>query len=254
MLAALRTARLITSTKVRENDWQSEVEHRYEFARFLAEIPQDFRQIAQVREKRNLVRTHLKTFYKFLPKEHEVDTVLERITNLAFFIEKGRDAVENKAAQHQFKREQWEVRKRCELCGFEFKSIQDSTVDHVVPLSLGGSERSVNWQLTCALCNIQKQEYWGISDLSRLVSLRGCQGNFFGLSERNVIEQLRAKSNPTRYWVLERDDRKCSSCGASAKDEKLHVARRENDFLLTIDNLTVYCTDCVRKRKLHHSE
>src|SRR6266404_8657165 len=99
MLTALRDAKLITSTKVRENDWQNEGNHRGEFARFLAEIPQDFKTIARLREKRDLVRTHLKAFYKFSPKDHEVDTVLERITNLAFYIEKGKDAVENIAAQ-----------------------------------------------------------------------------------------------------------------------------------------------------------
>jgi 5-methylcytosine-specific restriction endonuclease McrA len=254
MLTLLRNEKLITSTKVREVDWQNEVTHRGEFARFLAEIPQDFKTIARLREKKDLVRNHLKTFYKFSPKDEEVDTVLERITNLAFYIEKGKEAVENKASQHQFKRDQWQVHQRCALCGFGFTSIQDATLDHIVPLSLGGAERSANWQLTCALCNIQKQEYWGISDLSRLASLRGCQGNFFRLTEQDIIGQLRAKANPTRYWVLERDNRMCSTCEVSAKVEKLHIARREKDFLLTIDNLTIYCFDCVKKTKLHYSE
>jgi 5-methylcytosine-specific restriction endonuclease McrA len=254
MLTALRNAKLVTTTKVRDNDWQNEIDHRGEFARFLAEIPHDFKAIARLREKRELVRNHLRSFYKFSPKDEEVDTVLERITNLAFYIEKGKEAVENIAAQHQFKREQWQIRERCELCGFKFSSLQDTTLDHIVPLSLGGAEKPSNWQLACSLCNIQKQEYWGISDLSRLASLRGCQGNFFRLTEENVIGQLRSKANPTRYWVLERDNRMCSECGVAAKHEKLYIARRERDFLLTIDNLTVYCLDCVKKAKLHYCE
>jgi|SRR5665213_1936218 len=252
MLTALRSARLITATKVRDTDWKNENEHRSEFMRFLREIPQDFRVIARHRQKREMVKTHLESFYMRLPQEHEVETVLERITNLASLMEGGRAAVEDKTAQSQYKCQHWQTCKRCEICGHEFIDLRDVTLDHVVPLSLGGSEKDSNWQLTCTLCNTQKQEYWGVSDLSRLASIRGCssQGNFFNLTEVAVIEQLKSKSNPTRYWVLERENRTCAWCGFSARDTQLYVAPRESGFLLTIDNLTTYCFDCTKKHKV----
>jgi 5-methylcytosine-specific restriction endonuclease McrA len=255
MLTSLRSAKLITSTRIRDNDWQNEAEHRSEFARFLREIPQDFRIIARHKDKRELVKGHLKTFYMRLPQEHEVNTVLERITNLASLMEVGRNSFENKAGQYKFKSEHWEDSRRCEICGREFSSFNDVTLDHIVPLSLGGSEREDNWQLTCTLCNSQKQEYWGISDLSRLVSLKSCQGdlaNFFKLSATTVIDQLMLKGNPTRYWIFERDFRKCSCCKATAKETKLCIVPRENGFLPVIDALVTSCLDCATKNKLPH--
>jgi 5-methylcytosine-specific restriction endonuclease McrA len=230
MLTALRSARLITVTRVRDSDWQSENEHRSEFMRFLREIPQDFRVIARDGQKREIVKTHLKNFYMRLPQEHEVETVLERITNLASLMEGGRAAVEDKAAQSQFKCQQWQTRKRCEICGHVFSGLQEVTLDHIVPLSLGGSEKASNWQLTCTLCNAQKQEYWGVSDISRLASMRACatNDNFFKLTPPAVIAQLKSK----------------------ARETQLYVAPREAGFLLTIDNLTTYCVDCTKKYKV----
>jgi 5-methylcytosine-specific restriction endonuclease McrA len=252
MITALRNTKLITSTKVRDGDWKTELEHRSEFARFLREIPDGFQNIARHPQKREIVRNHLKTFYMALPREREVDTVLERITNIASLAALGRDAIEKKALQHNFKREQWQTRKRCALCGYEFLSFPEVTLDHIIPLSLGGSEKADNWQLTCALCNIQKQEYWGVADLSRSQSLRGSQGNanFFALADAQVLDNLKLKNNPTRYWVLERDSRKCSCCGLPAAESQLYVGPRENGFLLVIDNLASYCQDCSKRNKV----
>jgi 5-methylcytosine-specific restriction endonuclease McrA len=252
MLNILSQMSLITSTAVRDINWETEVAHRGAFVRFLREIPEDFRSIALHRDKRQLVRTHLKGFYMRLPRDQEVDIVLERITNLAFLMERGREAMENKSGQHKFKSEQWQIRKRCEICGHEFTNLQEVTLDHIVPLALGAPEREANWQLACGLCNVQKQEYWGVSDLSRLSSLRGCEGNFFVLELNKAISQLRLKKNPTRYWVLERDNRKCAQCESSSKEAKLCVARREVGFLPTVDNLTAYCTVCADSLRIDY--
>ena len=251
MIATLRNAKLITSTRVREVDWKAELQHRGEFARFLREIPMGFRSVARHPQKRELIREHLKTMYMGLPRDREVDIVLERITNIAALVELGRDAIENKAAQHNFKRNEWQKQKRCAICGYEFVSLDDVTLDHIIPLSLGGAERQGNWQLTCSLCNHQKQDYWGASDFSRSQSLRATQGdsNFFSLNWTAALDNLKLKGNPTRYWVLERDGRSCSGCGLTAAHSQLYVGPRESGFLLVIDNLATFCLDCSKKLK-----
>ena len=252
MLTPLRTARLITTTKVTDDDWNVETEHRVAFVRFLREIPEGFQHIAIDPKKREIVKSHLKRFYMAMPQDREVDTVLERITNLSSIMKLGRDAVENKSGQHKFKSEQWQKRERCELCGYKFSDLQDVTLDHIVPLSLGGSEKADNWQLTCSLCNKQKSEYWGIADLSRSVSFRCCQGDgsFFKLPKTTVLDHLKRMNNPTRYWVIERDNRKCSECDTPATATHLFIAPRNEGFLLTIDNLATYCFDCLKQKKL----
>src|SRR5262249_8162250 len=115
-----------------------------------------------------------------------------------------------------------------------------------------GPDKEVNWQLTCSLCNSQKQEYWGASDLSRCQSLRISQANanFFALSGVQVLDNLKIRSNPTRYWVLERDDRKCFACGTVAAESSLFVGPREKGFLLVIDNLSPYCAECAHQRRI----
>jgi 5-methylcytosine-specific restriction endonuclease McrA len=250
MLTLLRSTNLITSTEATMPDWEFELEYRQAFARFLAEIPSNFQMIATHRDKRDLVRKHLLTLYKFKPKAHEVETVLERVTNLALFVQQGREKIEDKASQSTFKSENWDNPGRCEICGVKFLSRNEVTIEHVIPLSLGGPDKKSNWQLACSLCNVQKDDFWGISDMSRLGSIRKVQGNFFGLPVQALMQQLRSKANPTRYWILERDGRQCTDCGASAKSEKLYVGPRNSNCLLTIENLTTYCADCRKKKKI----
>ena len=256
MLLPLQTARLITTTKVTDGDLKVETEHRVAFVRFLREIPEGFQNIANNPKKRELVKSHLKKFYMAMPQEKEVDIVLERITNLSSIMNLGREAVENKSGQHIFKSERWQKRERCELCGYKFTALQEVTLDHIIPLSLGGSEKADNWQLTCSLCNNQKKEYWGVSDLSRSVAFRCCQGNgnFFDLPHSKVLDCLKLKGNPTRYWVIERDKRMCVECDATATENQLFIAPKDVGFLLTIDNLATYCFDCVKQKKLPYCD
>jgi len=266
MLTELRNAGLINnSTRVNLGDWNFkrgdlgvwnyELEHRVEFARFLKEIPDGFHQLANKGNKRDLVRDHLKKFYMGMPKESEVDAVLERIINLVAFLRDGR-AFEDKVGQSNFKRDNWAIIKRCELCGHKFTDQNDVSLDHIIPLSLGGADKEKNWQLTCWLCNQQKEGYWGVADLSRIESIRSVQGKFLGLNASQIIPQLSVGSNPTRYWVFERDKRRCSSpdCEASAKSEKLCIACREICFLPTTDNLASYCIGCAKRTKRTYCE
>ena len=44
---------------------------------------------------------------------------------------------------------------KCNGCGFKFP-IRDMTVDHIRPLSKGGSDEPYNLQLLCGPCNLLK--------------------------------------------------------------------------------------------------
>jgi hypothetical protein len=261
MLTKLRQTRLINGAtgvclddwdRIRRDQgvWNTEVEQKVEFLRFLKEIPANFLELATSGEKHELVKKHMLTFYMGTPKDYEVETVIERITNLAQYVKLGRDNVENKTGQGKFKSDNWKTVKRCEICGAEFANYDEVSLDHIIPLSLGGAERKDNWQLTCKLCNQQKMQFWGIADISRVESSRYSQGKFLGLKSNQLITQLATNSNPTRYWIFERDSRRCSidGCLATAKTEKLYISYKKSNHLPTIDNLASFCIDCLPER------
>jgi hypothetical protein len=254
MLAALQSARLLTQTKHCEHEWGSETDGRLQLIRYLREIPADFRSIAQDRDKKSRVLAHLKRFYMRLPKDHEVEIVLERILNLAQYVDGGRESVEDKSAQNAYKREHWEGSPRCSICGLLFRSLDAVYLDHILPLAMGGADTKPNWQLTCKLCNDQKKQYWGAGDMSRTVGIESFQGQFFSLEVQGVMDQLRRERNTCRYWVLERDCRKCFCCGHTSAETKLCVAPRGNNSVLTVDNLMVYCCDCAKDKKVTYCE
>src|ERR1019366_4777297 len=167
----------------------------------------------------------------------------------------GREGCEDKTRRTAFKNGNWKAVERCAICGHKFADVQDVSLDHIVPLAFGGAEREDNWQLTCKLCNQQKASYWGAADISRSHCL-ATENGFFRLAPQQIIDQLRQPSNPTRYWVLERDKRQCSvdGCATRADQEKLYVGITASGFLLTVDNLSTYCLDCVRNPKRPHCQ
>jgi 5-methylcytosine-specific restriction endonuclease McrA len=248
-ISSLKSARVLGNEEVNDFEIVTESEHRKEFIRFLREIPHDFMAVAQSPKKKELIRNHLRAFYKSDPRDKDIQTVLERVTNLAMLTKVGRKNFENRSAQASYKNAQWNVEKRCAICGLGFTRSDDATLDHILPLCFGGAENKVNWQLTCYLCNQQKKNLWGASDIARGESINRFQNGFFKLTGEEFFHQLRAPNNPTRYWVFERDGRKCSECPATAKEEKIYVAVDDQRFLLTVDNLKTYCFDCVK----HHA-
>ena len=253
MVPLLRDRKILAATtKVNDGVSPTEREHRFEMMRYLQEIPQDFREIAESPKKRELVEAHLRRFYRGTPKDAEVAIVLDRITNLALLVKIGREGCEDKTKQAAFKNGKWRAVERCVICGHKFADAQDASLDHIVPLAFGGAEGEDNWQLTCKLCNQQKKSYWGVADISRAHCLNAENG-FFRLTQEEIIGQLRQPSNPTRYWVFERDNRKCTGCLSGADQEKLYVGICVPEFLLTVDNLSTYCYDCVRKTKRVYS-
>lgn len=47
---------------------------------------------------------------------------------------------------------------RCQLCGRKIM-LSDATMDHIIPLSLGGEDCENNLQLACSVCNGAKDSY-----------------------------------------------------------------------------------------------
>ena len=50
----------------------------------------------------------------------------------------------------------WERGKRCAICGKKIKSLDDLTIDHIVPLAEGGKNVLENYQLAHKACNEAK--------------------------------------------------------------------------------------------------
>jgi 5-methylcytosine-specific restriction endonuclease McrA len=50
----------------------------------------------------------------------------------------------------------WERSQKCALCGKPFRSIEEVTLDHIVPRNLGGRTRLMNLQLAHYRCNSKK--------------------------------------------------------------------------------------------------
>lgn len=52
----------------------------------------------------------------------------------------------------------WKNGKRCAICGKRIRSLDDLSVDHIVPVSRGGKNIIENCQLTHAKCNNDKSD------------------------------------------------------------------------------------------------
>ncbi|MBR2741226.1 HNH endonuclease [Candidatus Saccharibacteria bacterium] len=52
----------------------------------------------------------------------------------------------------------WENGKRCAICGKMIESVDDLTVDHIIPISKGGKREISNCQLAHKSCNSRKSD------------------------------------------------------------------------------------------------
>ena len=52
-----------------------------------------------------------------------------------------------------YRRNQWRRDPSCRWCHKPIGSFREATVDHVIPLSKGGSNSPDNWLLSCFTCN-----------------------------------------------------------------------------------------------------
>ena len=65
-----------------------------------------------------------------------------------------------KADRREIKRELWQKSKLCGICGKQLPSREASTIDHIMPISLGGTDEISNLQLAHSKCNNVKGNTW----------------------------------------------------------------------------------------------
>lgn len=218
------------------------------FYSFLSEIPADFMAFATSRTKADRVRQHLAKVYRRAPKQEEVDIVTRRLANLAQAATNPRDNIEVRLMQAQYKNDNWATIARCQVCGFRFGNAGDATVDHVLPLSLGGSVHEENWQLLCRLCNDQKAHHFGCCDLARVSIISNA--TFFNQLVPAQLQILLLPHQPLRYELFERADRRCNSgkCRRRADESKLYLCVLNHDCMISADNLAVSCEKCAASK------
>lgn len=223
-----------------------EIDSKKAFIAFLNEIPANYLGFITTREKRKRVAEHLKILYKAKPTDSEIDVVLRRLVNLAIAATHTREEIEDRARRGQFRVENWKRVGRCEVCGFQFLDAGSATVDHILPLSLGGDDAEINWQLLCRLCNDQKSHHFGCGDLRRIDILTNV--HYFNLSAKEQLSTLSAPHLPLRYQLFERSERKCI-CGTRSSLTKLYLSASDTTCILNADNLQVLCERCISKKK-----
>lgn len=90
---------------------------------------------------------------------------------------------------------------RCALCGGKFKSLDEATIDHIIPKSRGGTNSWRNYQLAHGLCNQKKGStlptVWDKSTILSLLLESGhlmfgemAEGETFLEFAENVAERL----------------------------------------------------------------
>ena len=77
--------------------------------------------------------------------------------------------IEPRFFDFDFRKRLYDASQTCHLCGNEIHSLEDSTVDHIIPYSKGGKTIESNGQLAHRGCNASKNAK--ISDLAALEKL-----------------------------------------------------------------------------------
>jgi 5-methylcytosine-specific restriction endonuclease McrA len=244
MIQTLRARKMLTPKLLPDVMLSRELIEKRVFYSFLSEIPADFMTFATSRTKAERVRQHLTKVYQRAPRQEEVDIVTRRLANLAQAATNPRDGIEVRLLLTQYKNDNWATIARCQVCGFRFGSGGDATVDHILPLSLGGSVHEENWQLLCRLCNDQKAHHFGCCDLARVSIISNA--TFFNQSVAAQLQMLLLPHHPLRYELFERAERRCNNgkCKRKADEIKLNLCVLNRDCMISADNLAVSCEKC----------
>ena len=122
---------------------------------------------------------------------------------------------------------------RCATCGVPLSKTAGLHVDHIRPISLGGSNGSENLQMLCAKCNMGK---------SNLISwVLGAPYDDSG----NLITARK------RFCVLKRDESRCRVCGEtppSRQVEVMLVVPQSQGGRYVMENLQVLCSAHAERR------
>jgi 5-methylcytosine-specific restriction endonuclease McrA len=146
---------------------------------------------------RNLTPQELDTFLADALSEPASDWV--RNVVLAVFVERKRFSQDSRLILED--RQLW----RCATCGVALSKESGLHVDHMRPISLGGSNEPENLQILCAKCNM------GMSNLISWVldAPYDDSGNFISAKKR--------------FCVLKRDGSRCRECGEGPPVRQVEV-------------------------------
>lgn len=245
MIEFLETRTLINKLEVSSTFINQRLKYDSYAIQYFKEIPADFLDLQYSRNKKSAVTEHLKKIYSNIT-DAKVENVLARVQNLTRYVTSDhRHDYEDFTGQQNFKANNWKKIARCEVCGFKFRIQSDATLEHVLPLSLGGADNDTNWQLLCKTCNGHKTNFWGISDL-KLV-------DYFiskDILKVTKIEDIKEKlPKDIKYFILEFQNRKCSYCQKTSAETKIEV-KLEHTTVLNIDSFITICETCVKTKKI----
>lgn len=245
MIDFLEDRTLLNKIELKSDFIKKRIDYDYHAIQYMKEIPPNFIGIQFKRNKKELITNHLKTLYQNVSDEM-VENVLSRVINLIKYVTSNdRKDYEDFSKQHKFKEKNWDRIKRCEVCGFKFRILSDTSLEHVLPLSLGGPDNDTNWQLLCKDCNGQKSNFWGLSDL-RLVDQLTSKDLLKATSIEEVKDLL---PKNIRYFVIEYNKRQCSHCKKSSLEVKLEVEIKFNT-VINIDSFSTICEECIKANKI----
>lgn len=215
------------------------------FNTYLKEVPPNFLSFYNKRTKKEEVTKHLRKLYGVGNFTNvDVECVLKRVLNLARNSFYSREEYEDTLRQTEFRQNQWNIIKRCEICGIKFNNEFETSLEHVMPLSLGGDDNETNWQLVCKRCNHDKDSLFGISNIDRISVY--VQNKLY--KYQKIEEQILAVPKNYRYLVIERDNRKCCCCSNDSSTSELYVSIKDVNDMVSYDNLYTLCESCITSK------
>lgn len=137
---------------------------------------------------------------------------------------------------------------RCVMCGIPLTTA-DMHVDHILPLSEGGSNHTLNLQALCADCNLGKSDYF---EATATAAARP-----WWEPRTSLINGEVAVTSTKRYCVLRRDRSACQLCGAQANGTHLKIVQRVSAVRggqPVFDNLTARCIECLERGDRHEDQ
>jgi len=239
-MAHISSQKFSTASQLIENEYINQ------YNTFIKEIPPNFLSFYNKRTKREEVTNHLKKIYGIDSiSNNDVECVTKRVINIARVVNSfHRSEYEDRLLQEEYKKNNWTKIKRCQICGLKFLRKQDASLEHVLPLSLGGDDNETNWQLLCKRCNSDKSSLFGVANIDRVRLIVVDK-----ILEKNTMEkQIEILPKNYRYLVMERDKRSCSECSNTCNSIELYVTIKTRDEIVHFDNLYTLCKDCIKSK------
>lgn len=252
MIDFLEKSMQITNYQLEMKSIEEEVQYKIRLNNFIKEIPPNFLSFYNKRSKREEVEKHLQKIYNIDDiKGHHVDIVLKRVINLARVLTSNhRSEYEDKLSQTEYKKNNWNKIQRCQICGYKFKNWQETSLEHVLPLSLGGIDDSTNWQLLCKRCNKDKSSLFGISAINKSYIISDLKI----FKYQSLKDQIKKLPNNYRYLIMEKNKRQCTLCENSNANTNLYVTIKNKNEIISFDNLHTLCDVCLRAKNISKTE